>query len=251
MHRFPRSHSPEFKHCPHCGGPLVSHGGDCDFVSPLQSEAPTSSMVVSFISSPRRSASEREDDAAAMKEKDKDSSKSKVKWKKNLYEKQPFADNYVDKTFLDGMSKNTHFLPYDYWAVVHGSSAIIQQVSTVAFFMYIFLCAMRGQFPLHFLVILSFILLACGLCLVLLMDSSLRGVRVDTAFRFSLSALLFGLLLVAATPLLRSLTLAYSSDTIAAWAVILFTSHVFFSDYSYLNGGSEPYAFSFRTPFCT
>ncbi|KAI9703319.1 MAG: hypothetical protein M1836_007885 [Candelina mexicana] len=56
-------------------------------------------------------------------------------WKKILWVKQPYPDNYTDEeTFLDRLQRNPRLQPYEFWPLVADSTVIIQheRVSPVA-----------------------------------------------------------------------------------------------------------------------
>ncbi|XP_067830200.1 phosphatidylinositol N-acetylglucosaminyltransferase subunit C isoform X1 [Heptranchias perlo] len=51
------------------------------------------------------------------------------RWKKVLYERQPFPDNYVDGSFLEELRKNIYVRQYQFWSVVCESGMVVQQLS--------------------------------------------------------------------------------------------------------------------------
>lgn len=56
-------------------------------------------------------------------------------WRKVLYERQPFEDNYVDpKQFLSDLRENENVTGYRYGDVVRSTFAIVQQISIVVLF---------------------------------------------------------------------------------------------------------------------
>jgi phosphatidylinositol glycan class C protein len=64
-----------------------------------------------------------------------------VAWKKLLWIKQGFPDNYTDtETFLDHLQRNPRLRPYDFWPLVADSAVIVQHVCSVA----VFICAYAG-----------------------------------------------------------------------------------------------------------
>lgn len=63
-----------------------------------------------------------------------------ARWKKVLYERQPFPDNYVDRRFLEELRKNIYARKYQYWAVVFESSVVVQQLCSVCVFVCVFVC---------------------------------------------------------------------------------------------------------------
>ncbi|KAJ5624386.1 hypothetical protein N7510_000695 [Penicillium lagena] len=62
-------------------------------------------------------------------------------WKKLLWVKQSYPDNYTDtETFLDHLQRNPRVRPYDFWPLVADSTVIVQHVCSVV----IFVCCFVG-----------------------------------------------------------------------------------------------------------
>ena len=60
------------------------------------------------------------------------SSNTRVKYTRQLWLEQPFPDNYTDESFLRSLRVSMRPATRSYWQVVRDSSAITQQVDTVA-----------------------------------------------------------------------------------------------------------------------
>lgn len=64
-------------------------------------------------------------------------------WKKLLWVKQPYPDNYTDELqFLSHLQRNPTLRPYDFWPLVADSTIIVQHVASVI----IFVCCFVGIF---------------------------------------------------------------------------------------------------------
>ncbi|THY29978.1 GPI2-domain-containing protein [Aureobasidium pullulans] len=64
-------------------------------------------------------------------------------WKKLLWVKQAYPDNYTDEeTFLDHLQRNPRLRPYDFWPLVADSTVIVQHIGSVI----IFVCCFIGIF---------------------------------------------------------------------------------------------------------
>lgn len=64
-------------------------------------------------------------------------------WKKLLWVKQSYPDNYTDEeTFLDHLQRNPRLQPYEFWTLVADSTIIVQHVCSVI----IFVCCFTGIF---------------------------------------------------------------------------------------------------------
>ncbi|KNG80138.1 phosphatidylinositol:UDP-GlcNAc transferase PIG-C [Aspergillus nomiae NRRL 13137] len=67
-------------------------------------------------------------------------------WKKLLWVKQSYPDNYTDtETFLDHLQRNPRVRPYDFWPLVADSTVIVQHVCSVAIFVCCFAGIVQGR----------------------------------------------------------------------------------------------------------
>ncbi|KAJ4419926.1 glycosylphosphatidylinositol anchor biosynthesis [Gnomoniopsis sp. IMI 355080] len=67
------------------------------------------------------------------------SRRRKRAWKKLLWVKQSYPDNYTDQaTFLENLQRNPRLKPYDFWPLVADSTVIVQHVCTVIIFVVCF-----------------------------------------------------------------------------------------------------------------
>ncbi|KAH8601822.1 phosphatidylinositol N-acetylglucosaminyltransferase-domain-containing protein [Bisporella sp. PMI_857] len=77
-------------------------------------------------------------------QKDRDHSRSRNRnrrrvWKKLLWVKQSYPDNYTDQdTFLEHLQRNPRLQPYDFWPLVADSTVIVQHVCSVIIFVVCF-----------------------------------------------------------------------------------------------------------------
>ncbi|CAB1426945.1 unnamed protein product [Pleuronectes platessa] len=83
-----------------------------------------------------------------------------VPWRKVLWERQPFPDNYVDQRFLEELRRNEGLRHYHYWAVVKEAGCVGQQLSCVAIFITLWLYMEKGLLSPDTLLLTSLI---CGL----------------------------------------------------------------------------------------
>ncbi|CAK3792640.1 phosphatidylinositol N-acetylglucosaminyltransferase subunit C [Lecanosticta acicola] len=64
-------------------------------------------------------------------------------WKKLLWVKQSYPDNYTDEeTFLDHLQRNPRLRPYEFWPLVADSTIIVQHICSVV----IFVCCFTAIF---------------------------------------------------------------------------------------------------------
>ncbi|QSZ32387.1 hypothetical protein DSL72_001961 [Monilinia vaccinii-corymbosi] len=70
----------------------------------------------------------------------------KATWKKLLWVKQSYPDNYTDQdTFLEHLQRNPRLQPYDFWPLVADSTVIVQHVCSVIIFVISFVGIYQEQ----------------------------------------------------------------------------------------------------------
>lgn len=159
-------------------------------------------------------------------------------WKRILYERQSYRDNYIDPNkFLDQLNLVTYQPNKDisFLSTFLGASVVVQQFTIVS----------------SFLMMYKFILIDHSLRLISLVDFFLLifGYGVHNCFESDklthkhalMNVILFLVCLRMVAPILKELTLSFSSDTIHALAISLSTVHLVFHDYSFVNGEKEEY----------
>lgn len=63
------------------------------------------------------------------------SRRRKGHYKKLLWFRQPFPDNYTDEeTFLDHLQRNPRLQPYEFWSLMADATVIVQHIASVAIF---------------------------------------------------------------------------------------------------------------------
>jgi len=157
-------------------------------------------------------------------------------WEKKLYIQQNYPDNYVADTFLSEMKKNVDVQMYDYWTLVFNSGIIIQHLSSIMSFIAIFCYVYYEQWSVTNLIILANVLTSIGyiswMAYIKFMGSDFRYEGKQTAK----SAILFLMIVLGMSPILKTLTEDTSSDSIWAMTVVCFVMNFAFNDYS----GADP-----------
>ncbi|MEE6518622.1 hypothetical protein FKM82_029732 [Ascaphus truei] len=153
-------------------------------------------------------------------------------WRKVLYERQPFPDNYVDQSFLEELRKNVYVRRYHYSAMVVESGVVIQQLCSVCVFSVIWWYMDQGLLsPLQ----LCGVGLAFTLFGYLLFDAVDQGEgrrsSGQTRWADLKSALVFAAFTYGFSPVLKTLTESISTDTIYAMSVLMLLGHLVFFDY--------------------
>ncbi|KAJ1976175.1 glycosylphosphatidylinositol anchor biosynthesis, partial [Dimargaris verticillata] len=195
----------------------------------------------------------------------KASAATKRPWRKLLYIKQDYPDNYVDESFLENLQKNVNFQSYDYGTLIQESTVITNHVSSVLVFVAVFIQLYHGRLDPHVLVSVGTLATAGGVMvwewLLAAPHDSMIGMthlHTDTSTAATMApttkpcgsaataaihaprlhhpslvktAAVFFLTLLGLSPILRTLTQDISSDSIWAMSVCLFLINILFHDY--------------------
>jgi phosphatidylinositol glycan class C protein len=160
-------------------------------------------------------------------------------WRKVLYEKQPFEDNYVDSAFMQHLRTNENLHTAEFRQILRATFAILQQINLAVLFTVIYAASLQGVISPFTLVIID----------VVLMFVALVGYVAITNGSFSFSTLfepakktftVTGVLLLL-SPVFHTLTRSFTDDTIWALSILLGFIHVVCADYDYLNAQSADY----------
>jgi phosphatidylinositol glycan class C protein len=163
----------------------------------------------------------------------------KPPWKRILYEKQPYKDNYYDPTkFFDFVrivksdQSNKHnsikSIIITYWSIFLDTTIIAQQISAVTCFLAIHRYLIFHKIGFFEVMSLNFLLILCGILCYYFYNSNIQSSLWGYA---KISGLFIACVRIVA-PLLQTLTSSFSEDTIYALAITLSTIHLVFHDYS-------------------
>eukprot|EP00474_Spongospora_subterranea_P001691 CRZ02149.1 hypothetical protein [Spongospora subterranea] len=159
----------------------------------------------------------------------------KKPWRRILYERQDYPDNFVDDTFLSLLITNANVQNPTFGSLVFDSLAITQEISIAGIFLSVFWTVLRRTFSADFLVALDVFLILFGSALKIALDSNFdaRSINIGDGFGKLLDLFKFLGILLGLSPVLMTLTSAYSDDTIWALNLVLCTTHVFLHDYTF------------------
>lgn len=156
---------------------------------------------------------------------------SSPRWRKLLYLRQPYPDNYTDKSFLDQLRRNTTVAKYSYLKLVHdfllvafyGLLLLLVNVNFSAIYTNLW----NAHIPTWICSMISMILL--------ILDAPYSSQKTP----FMLYVIICMLLLLF-SPVLRSLTQSTSLDSIWALLLMLTCLTAIFHDYALdLDAGSR------------
>lgn len=147
---------------------------------------------------------------------------------RKLYVKTGLPDNYVDDKFLQKLRRNANVRKRTFWEMFIASGPIVQQLSVTLLFVAIFVLVLEDQISEDELSILSNVITVVVYAIwVVYMRSEITRHRQKDPCREAtvrqrgretiLQGLIFTLLLMLMSPVLKTLTEDTSSDTI--WAI--------------------------------
>ncbi|XP_067830201.1 phosphatidylinositol N-acetylglucosaminyltransferase subunit C isoform X2 [Heptranchias perlo] len=154
------------------------------------------------------------------------------RWKKVLYERQPFPDNYVDGSFLEELRKNIYVRQYQFWSVVCESGMVVQQLSSVCVFVVLWWYMDQSLLSPHQLFAYGLTISLFGYLMFDIIDSGEgRNLSGRTRWADLKSTVVFVAFTYGFSPVLKTLTESISTDTIYAMSVFMLLGHLIFFDY--------------------
>ncbi|XP_037325394.1 phosphatidylinositol N-acetylglucosaminyltransferase subunit C isoform X2 [Pungitius pungitius] len=150
-----------------------------------------------------------------------------VPWRKVLWERQPYPDNYVDQRFLEELRRNEGLRQYRYWAVVREAGFVGEQLSCVAIFITLWLYMEQSLLSPETLLWTSLVcaLLGYGLHRALSAPPQ-TGCEPRTRLADLQSAAIFLSFTFGFSPVLKTLTESVSTDTVHAMAAVMLLAHL-------------------------
>ncbi|KAG5888622.1 hypothetical protein JTB14_022638 [Gonioctena quinquepunctata] len=150
-------------------------------------------------------------------------------WKKVLYEKQPYPDNYTDKRmFLRDLRKNIDIKEITFFEAFSGSTLLLQEFCNVVAFVLIYFNLLNEWIEPYTILVSTSIFTVIGFVYYLLCFK--RGVKkkLGNYFRTVTTFVVFGRLF---SPVLHTLTDTISTDTIYTTTFSMMLIHLIFFDY--------------------
>lgn len=141
-------------------------------------------------------------------------------WKKLLYLKQPYPDNYTDQSFLSQMTRNETIATHSYLKLVDDFSLIVFHLSSLLLVVFMFVAIYHYHWSSSLTALISTVFTALGFGLVSLMKDTPKQAASAGNFSFK-SYLLIVFTVLILSPILKSLTRSTSSDSIWALSFIL------------------------------
>lgn len=150
-----------------------------------------------------------------------------VPWRKVLWERQPFPDNYVDQRFLEELRRNVGIRQYRYWAVAREAGFVGQQLSCVAIFITLWLYMEQGLLSPERLLWTCLVCALLGYGLHQALTTKLEsGYKIRTHLANLQSATIFLSFTFGFSPVLKTLTESVSTDTVYAMSAVMLLAHL-------------------------
>ncbi|XP_077440191.1 phosphatidylinositol N-acetylglucosaminyltransferase subunit C [Vanacampus margaritifer] len=151
-----------------------------------------------------------------------------VAWRKVLWERQPYPDNYVDRRFLEELRRNEGLRQYRFWAVVREAGLVGQQLSCVAIFITLWLYMEQGLLSPETLLVISLASsLPCyGLYQALASQAEPNLLQPRTRLADLQSGTIFLTFIFGFSPVLKTLTESVSTDTVYAMSAVMLLAHL-------------------------
>ena len=152
-----------------------------------------------------------------------------TKWKKVLYEKQPFPDSYVSENFLASLITREHGSKYDYSHLVDSTTEITHVLNSLVLFLIVFYYCWNLQLSEEILIRIDSFLLLSGYILYAFIKRDTKQLLHTAKTGVLLLGSLFNL-----CPVLQTINKTYANDTIGLLFLIFLFFHLILYDYSFV-----------------
>lgn len=164
-------------------------------------------------------------------------------WKKLLYLKQPYPDNYIDESFLLQLKRNTTVKKYSYWKLVSDFSLIVLHISSLAIVVLFFTGIYTEKWDPTWGTVVSCTFTALAFTFEQYITKyatlAVKPLQIDSGPYESTnqspsikSFFVMILIILVISPVLKSLTKSTSSDSIWALSFILCIASTMLHDYA-------------------
>lgn len=163
----------------------------------------------------------------------------KQPWKKLLYLKQPYPDNYVDESFLSQLKRNSTVAKYSYWKLANDFDLIAFHISNLILVILVFTGIYQFSWNPILILSMSTFLSICGFIYWNYMvekmpcDAQARAVGKSLSIANTVkSSVIIIFMFLILSPVLKSLTKSTSSDSIWTLSFMLCFLNAAFHDYA-------------------
>ena len=172
----------------------------------------------------------------------------RMPWRKVMYESQSYPDNYVDMAFLENVNVREYRSKINFVDLFLLAAVVVFQISVCVWYFTIYKGIestnhMQNRLSFTNLLVLNGTLLSGILCTHVIIESlglysiSNRSSNLtlwNGIIKVIGTVTLFLLYIRLTAPVLRALTITYSTDTVYALCLVLISIHIIFYDYDYI-----------------
>lgn len=156
-------------------------------------------------------------------------------WRKILYLRSNFPDNYIDSKFLATLNNNKSPSNASFSAFILDTTCMLQQLTILAIFVAIYKLLVDNIFNFQDVIIFdATLLIAYYVIHLVLADERGDGFLIGTEL-----VLISGICLRVTAPVLQTLTSSFSDDTVYALSISFSILHLIFYDYSFVYGSKQ------------
>ncbi|KTW30784.1 hypothetical protein T552_00496 [Pneumocystis carinii B80] len=175
-------------------------------------------------------------------------SKRKKKWRKLLWVKQDYPDNWVDESFLKELKRNVNVKVYDFLPLVADMIVFMQHLCSIAIFICAFISIYYERVSPGVLIGIS---TGFTICCYIFWDLGITKFdynrNINNRKEIAKFSILIILVIFCVSPILESLTKSTTSDSIWALTFCLFLANIFFHDYSTAEWANKKFPGSLST----
>lgn len=158
-----------------------------------------------------------------------------AKWRKVLYAKQPFEDNYVGADFLQSLVTHDSTKNLEFWDLTEHTTEITQVMNSLVLFFLTYNLTLSGALSAAAFLSVEYTILVLGYCAYEFLQRRCSW-EFDTFFT---GCVLLGTLL-SLCPVLGTINRNYADDTIYLMVCIFTALHVIFYDYTFVRSELPP-----------
>ncbi|KRX18589.1 Phosphatidylinositol N-acetylglucosaminyltransferase subunit C [Trichinella nelsoni] len=154
------------------------------------------------------------------------------KWKRVLYLKQPFPDNYSGPQFINSLRKNVNLKKVTFTEAVLGSCYVMHHISSVILFVIIFTYSYIGMIAWESVFAITLLTFFIGYLLYLKLLNETDDLKSSGYNFISLKTIiLYAGYAYGFSPVCQTLTATVSTDSTVATSVFMFLVNIIFCNY--------------------
>ena len=159
-------------------------------------------------------------------------------WRKILYERQNYPDNYTSDSFLDHFDISVRSAPWSLITMLDHSIIVALQITVLTLFLTVFKYIEQERITLQGIALIDSLSFLLGVTYTWYINSC----QIFSIIDIIQPCFIFSSCLIISTPVVQSLTANYNRRTINALTLFLSAMHLIFYDYTYANNISDKFS---------